>query len=403
MEKETMKLFNHINSAPDDPIMGVVETFKKDPRSEKANLSIGVYSDGEGKVPVLAAVVEAERLLADQPIPKAYLPMVGFDRYLEEVQKMLFGAEHPLLEAGRVVTMQTVGGTGALKIGADFLKENFPKSRAYISDPTWDNHHAIFEGAGLDVDYYPYFDPETKGVAFEKLIDFLGKIAEESIVLMHVCCHNPTGADLSVEQWEEVADLMKRRRLIPFLDMAYQGFSKGLEEDAKAIEIFTNREMNFLISNSYSKSFSIYSERIGALSVVTDSKEESERVLSRLKTMVRAIYSSPPSHGAYIVEAVLSDERLKQMWLDELAEMSSRIKEMRQKFVTLLNSKQEKVDFEFINRQAGMFSYSGLNADQVAQMREESGVYIVDTGRICMAGLNDKNIELVADAIVKVL
>lgn len=398
-----MNLFSDVKLAPDDPIMGVVEDFKNDPREGKANLSIGVYSDAEGKVPVLQAVSRAEQFIANNPIPKAYLPMVGFDQYVQEVQKMLFGEENPLLEEGRVATMQTVGGTGALKIGADFLKELYPDSKAYISDPTWDNHHAIFAGAGLDVGYYPYFDNETKGVNFDALYRFFSELPARSIVLMHVCCHNPTGADLSLEEWEKVAELIKERDLVPFLDMAYQGFSEGLEEDAKAIEVFIRHDLNFLISNSYSKSFSIYSERIGALSVVTNSKDEAERVMSRLKKMVRAIYSSPPSHGAYIVQQVLSSPELKQMWLDELAGMSSRIKEMRRKFVTLLNSKQDKVDFEFINRQAGMFSYSGLDKYQVEKMRKDYAIYTVDTGRICMAGLNEKNIELVANAVVNVL
>lgn len=398
-----MKLFNDVPLAPDDTILGVVESYKEDPRDEKVNLSIGIYSDKNGKVPVLKAVQKAEAYLFDHPVPRVYLPLGGLNSYVDCVQKLLFTEDHALYKEKRLATIQTLGGTGALKIGGDFLNMIMPNSTVYVSNPTWSNHIAIFEGAGFKVEDYPYFDEKTKGVDFEAFIHKMNTIPEQSIVVLHACCHNPTGADLTTEQWQQVADVFHARNLVPFLDMAYQGFSKGILEDAQAIHIFASKDIPVLIATSFSKSFSLYSERIGALTIITSDREEQERVSSQIKSRVRAIYSSPPSHGAQLVHYVLSDDTLRAEWELELAEMRDRIKAMRSKFVTLLNGKQDKVDFSFINDQAGMFTYSGLSADQVEKMKKDYAVYAVDTGRICIAALNDQNIELAADAVVNVL
>ncbi len=398
-----MKLFNEVPLAPDDAILGVVEAYKKDPRDPKVNLSIGIYSDANGQVPILNAVKAAEKYLYEHPTPKVYLPMSGLGSYVDCVQKLLFPEDHALYQEKRLATVQSLGGTGALKVGADFLHKIVPNSTVYVSDPTWNNHIAIFEGAGFKVARYPYFDPETKGVAFDKFYQFMETLPANSIVILHACCHNPTGADLTTEQWQKVAKLFKERDLIPFLDMAYQGFSKGIREDAESIHIFAEQNIPVFIATSFSKSFSLYSERIGALTVITSDAKEQERITSQLKTMVRAIYSSPPSYGAQIVHYVLADPSLRASWEQELAEMRDRIKDMRAKFVKLLNSKQDKIDFEFINQQAGMFSYSGLNADQVEKIKKDYAIYTVGSGRICIAALNDQNIELAADAVVNVL
>ena len=398
-----MKLFTGVPLAPDDAILGVVESFKQDPREEKVNLSIGIYSDHAGKVPILKAVKAAEAYLFEHPQPRVYLPLGGLGSYVDCVQKLLFTEDHELYRDQRLATIQTLGGTGALKIGADFLHTILPESKVYVSDPTWSNHIAIFEGAGFEVGEYPYFDDQTKGVAFDRFYQFLEKLPAKSIVLLHACCHNPTGADLTIEQWEKVAEIFKERDLIPFLDMAYQGFSKGIQEDAASIHIFAKTGLPVFIATSFSKSFSLYSERIGALTVITADKEEQERITSQIKSKVRAIYSSPPSFGAYLVHYVLADDELRASWEAELAEMRDRIKAMRGKFVELLNSKQDKVDFSFINNQAGMFSYSGLSADQVEKMKKDYAIYTVDTGRICIAALNEDNIELAANAVVNVL
>ena len=398
-----MKLFNGVPLAPDDAILGVVESYKQDTRADKVNLSIGIYSDHEGKVPVLEAVKKAQAYLFENPTPKVYLPMSGLGSYVDCVQKLLFPEDHSLYQEKRLATVQSLGGTGALKIGGDFLHMIRPDSTVYVSDPTWSNHIAIFEGAGFEVKDYPYFDNETKGVAFDAFYQFMEKLPEGAIVVLHACCHNPTGADLTPVQWRKVAELFKERGLIPFLDMAYQGFSKGIREDAAAIHIFAEQDIPVFIATSFSKSFSLYSERIGALTVITSDQEEQERITSQLKTMVRAIYSSPPSYGAELVHYVLADDALRASWEAELANMRDRIKDMRAKFVKLLNSKQNKIDFSFINDQAGMFSYSGLSADQVEKMKTDYAIYTVDTGRICIAALNDQNIELAANAVVNVL
>lgn len=400
-----MDVFNNVVLAPDDPILGLVEKFKQDPREDKINLTIGIYADENGKVPVLNVVKKAQQSLFSEEKPHVYLPMHGLQTYNISVQRLLFAEHHSVIAEDRLATVQTLGGTGALKVGADFLNDLFSKKlpKVYISDPTWDNHRAIFQGAGFEVESYPYFDSETGGVRFEAMVEFFKTLPENSIVVLHACCHNPTGADLNDDQWHKLADIIKAKSLIPFLDMAYQGFAKGVQEDAKAIHIMTDAGLPVLIANSFSKSFSLYGERVGALSVVTVSSEEQVRVTSQLKKMVRANYSSPPIFGAAIVGHVLSNDALRQEWFDELTEMRQRIHAMREKFTALLNEGQTKKDFSFIRHQQGMFSYSGLSKEQAQKLRNEHGIYILDTGRICIAALNEYNIVQSAQAIIKVL
>lgn len=400
-----MSVFNNVVLAPDDPILGLVENFKQDPRENKINLTIGIYADANGKVPVLNVVKKAQDALFAEAKPHVYLPMHGLQKYNTSVQRLLFSEHHSVIAENRLATVQTLGGTGALKVGADFLNQlfagNLPK--VHVSDPTWDNHRAIFKGAGFEVEAYPYFDTETGGVRFEAMMEYFKALPANSILVLHACCHNPTGADLTDAQWRELAEVVKARSLMPFLDMAYQGFAQGVQEDAKAIHIMTDAGVPVLIANSFSKSFSLYGERVGALSVVTSSAEEQVRVTSQLKKMVRANYSSPPEFGAAIVGHVLSNDTLRQEWFDELAEMRQRIHAMREKFTALLNEGQTKKDFSFIKQQQGMFSYSGLTKEQAQKLRNEHGVYILDTGRICIAALNEYNIVASAQAIIKVL
>lgn len=400
-----MSVFNDVVLAPDDPILGLVEKFKQDPREDKINLTIGIYADENGKVPVLNVVKKAQAALFAEEKPHIYLPMHGLQTYNLSVQRLLFQAHHSVIAENRLATVQTLGGTGALKVGADFLSQLFKEKlpTVHVSDPTWDNHKAIFKGAGFTVKAYPYFDEATGGVNFEAMVDYCKTLPKNDILILHACCHNPTGADLNEAQWTALAQLIKEKELIPFLDMAYQGFAKGVEEDAKAIHIMTDAGLPVLIANSFSKSFSLYGERVGALSVVTKSSDEQVRVTSQLKKMVRANYSSPPAFGAAIVGHVLSNPTLRQEWFDELSEMRQRIHAMREKFVALLNQGQTKKDFSFIKAQQGMFSYSGLTKEQAEKLRNEEGLYILDTGRICIAALNEYNITLAAHAIIKVL
>lgn len=397
-----MSLFEQVALAPADPILGVVEAFNQDIRPNKVNLSIGIYTNENGKLPVLNAVQQALNHLIANPVPKSYLPMDGLKTYNDAVQALLFDGQ-AILQDKRIATVQSLGGTGALKIGADFLKQLTPKSKVYVSDPTWDNHRAIFRGAGFEVLDYPYFDAATGGVDFIKMSAFFSELAPKSILILHTCCHNPTGADLSLEQWDILANIIKERELIPFLDMAYQGFSKSVQDDATPIHIMVKHGLNAFISSSFSKSFSLYGERVGALSVITADEIQKNKVLSQLKQMVRANYSSPPMHGAQLVSFVLQSSELTQMWMTELGQMRDRIKLMRNKLVKILNDGQSLQDFSFINQQVGMFSYSGLSTAQVERMKAEHAVYTVGTGRICIAALNDANINQAAAAILGVL
>jgi aromatic-amino-acid transaminase len=395
--------FAHIEQAPPDPIIGLTEAFNHDPNPAKVNLGVGVYQDATGKVPVLGVVREAEARWHAEEATKSYLGIDGLPAYLKEVQKLLFGPESQLLAEGRAVTVQGLGGTGSLKIGADFLRRFLPDSQLWISSPSWENHQMLFEAAGFRVNSYPYYDAETHGLDFNGMLETLKTLPARSIVVLHACCHNPTGVDLSEEQWRLVVDVVKQQNLVPFLDFAYQGFGESLEADAFAVRAFAEAGIQCLIANSFSKSFALYRERAGALTITTASAEESKRVLSQVKRTIRTNYSSPPSHGAQIVAKVLADVELRAQWEIELAEMRERILRMREVFVESLRQKGVEQDFSFIRNQRGMFSYSGLSPDAVKTLREKYSLYIVGTGRICLAAMNDKNIGYICEAIADVL
>lgn len=397
-------MFQKVDAYAGDPILSLMERFKEDPRSDKVNLSIGLYYDEESTIPRLQAVAEAEARLNAQPHGASlYLPMEGLNSYRQAIAPLLFGAGHTVLEQQRVATIQTLGGSGALKVGADFLKRYFPHSGVWVSDPTWENHIAIFEGAGFDVATYPWYDNETNGVRFAAFLEKLNTLPEQSIVLLHPCCHNPTGADLTPAQWDEVVEVLKARTLIPFLDIAYQGFGAGMEEDAYAIRAIAHAGLPTLVSNSFSKIFSLYGERIGGLSVVCEDADAAGRVLGQLKATVRRNYSSPPNFGAQLVATVLNDAGLKASWLAEVEAMRTRIKAMRQTLVDALNAAMPTGDFTYLLKQRGMFSYTGLSAAQVDRLREEFGIYLVSSGRICVAGLNNRNVHRVAQAFAAVM
>ncbi|HEF4758194.1 TPA: aspartate/tyrosine/aromatic aminotransferase [Pseudomonas putida] len=398
-----MSLFSAVEMAPRDPILGLNEAFNADTRTDKVNLGVGVYCNEEGRIPLLRAVVEAETIRAAQHASRGYLPIDGIAAYDQAVQKLLFGKDSPLIAEGRVITTQAVGGTGALKIGADFLKQLLPNAVVAISDPSWENHRALFETAGFPVQNYRYYDAATHDVNRAGLLEDLNALPSGSIIVLHACCHNPTGVDLSPADWKNVLDVVKAKGHVPFLDMAYQGFGDGIDEDAAAVRLFAESGLTFFVSSSFSKSFSLYGERVGALSIVSESKEESARVLSQVKRVIRTNYSNPPTHGATIVAAVLNSPELRAQWEAELAEMRLRIKGMRTQMVDLLAQNAPQRDFSFVGRQRGMFSYSGLSVEQVHRLRNEFGIYALDTGRICVAALNQSNIKVVTDAIVQVI
>jgi len=398
-----MTLFSAVELAPRDPILGLNETFIADTRPEKVNLGVGVYTNDAGRVPLLRAVAEAEKARVAAALPRGYLPIEGLPAYDQAVQSLLLGADSPLIKAGRVITAQALGGTGALKIGADFLKRLNPNAKVAISDPSWENHRALFEGAGFDVINYPYYEASTHGVAFDALITAFESYAPGTIVVLHACCHNPTGADLTTAQWEKIVAVVAERALVPFLDMAYQGFGDGIDADAAAVRLFAAAGLSAFISSSFSKSFSLYGERVGALSIVTQSADETMRVLSQLKRVIRTNYSNPPTHGGSVVAAILNDPALRAMWEAELGEMRERIHTMRVSLVDKLAASDTARDFGFVSAQRGMFSYSGLNVAQVDRLREEFGIYAVATGRICVAALNTRNIDVVAKSIAAVI
>ena len=397
-------MFQKVDAYAGDPILSLMERFKDDPRSDKVNLSIGLYYNEDGIIPQLQAVAEAEARFNAQPHGASlYLPMEGLNSYRHAIAPLLFGADHPVLKQNRVASIQTLGGSGALKVGADFLKRYFPQSRVWVSDPTWENHIAIFEGAGFEVSTYPWFDDETNGVRFEAFLAKLQTLPERDIVLLHPCCHNPTGADLSNSQWDEVVKVLKARNLIPFLDIAYQGFGAGMEDDAYAIRAIASAGLPMLVSNSFSKIFSLYGERVGGLSIVCDDAETAGRVLGQLKATVRRNYSSPPNFGAQVVAAVLNDAALKASWLAEVEAMRTRILAMRQTLVDALKEAVPGKNFDYLLKQRGMFSYTGLSAAQVDRLREEFGVYLIASGRMCVAGLNSRNVQRVAQAFAAVM
>ena len=399
----TASLFAAVEMASRDPILGLTEAYNTDGNPKKVNLGVGVYYDDNGKVPLLAAVKAAEKARVEAMPARGYQPIEGLAAYNHAVQNLMFGKDSPLLAAGRAVTIEALGGTGALKVGADYLRRLLPEVKVYISDPSWENHRALFESAGFTVENYPYYDAATRGVDFAAMKACLAGLPEKSIVVLHACCHNPTGADLDAAQWAEVVAAVRSRNLVAFIDMAYQGFADGIEPDAVALKLFADSGLQFLVSSSFSKSFSLYGERVGALTLVTAGKEESARVLSQVKRVIRTNYSNPPTHGGAIVAAVLSSPELRRMWEDELAGMRSRIRAMRTGLVDKLKARGVTQDFSFVVKQRGMFSYTGLTVAQVERLKSEFGIYAVNTGRICLAALNNRNLDYVADAIAAVL
>lgn len=396
-------LFAAIELAPRDPILGVTDAFNADQNPNKVNLGVGVYSDDSGKVPLLACVRKAEAILMEKFAPRTYLPIDGLAAYDKAVQELVFGADSAVIQEKCAVTAQAIGGTGALKLGADFLKRFSPDAQVWISDPSWENHRALFEFAGFTVNNYTYYDAETRGVNFAGMLTSLKSMPAGAIVVLHACCHNPTGADLTNAQWDEVIAVVAERGLVPFLDMAYQGFGDGIAEDGQVVRRFAAAGGPLFVANSFSKSFSLYGERVGALSIVAASAEEAARVLSQLKRVIRTNYSNPPNHGGQVVAIVLGTPELRTLWEEELAGMRVRIREMRQLLVAELKKAAPAKDFDFVIKQRGMFSYSGLTKPQVDRLREEFAVYAVDTGRICVAALNTRNIGHVIASIAKVL
>ncbi|TSE27510.1 Aromatic-amino-acid aminotransferase [Tepidimonas sediminis] len=398
-----MSLFAAVEMAPRDPILGLNEQFAADPRPEKVNLGVGVYYDDDGKLPLLQCVRQAEARLMEKPAPRGYLPIDGMPAYDNAVKALVFGADSDVVQSSRVATVQALGGTGGLKIGADFLKKLNPAAKVLISDPSWENHRALFANAGFAVDTYAYYDAAARGVNVEGMLASLRAAAPGTIVVLHACCHNPTGYDLTPGQWDAVVAVVKERGLVPFLDMAYQGFGHGIAEDGAAVRKFVEAGLDVFVATSFSKSFSLYGERVGALSVVCASKDEAERVLSQLKIVVRTNYSNPPTHGAAVVATVLNTPELRALWEQELAGMRTRIKAMREQLVQGLKDAGVTQDMSFITRQIGMFSYSGLTKEQMQRLRSDFGVYGTDTGRMCVAALNSRNIGYVCRAIASVL
>ena len=398
-----MSMFTAVEMAPRDPILGLNEQFNADSNPTKVNLGVGVYYDDSGKLPLLQCVRAAEKAMANAPTARGYLPIDGIAAYDAAVKSLVFGADSDAVKSSRVATIQAIGGTGGLKVGADFLKRLSPNAKVMISDPSWENHRALFTNAGFEVQTYPYYDAAKRNINFEGMLASIKAAAPGTIMVLHACCHNPTGYDITAAQWDQVIAAVKSGDLVAFLDMAYQGFGHGIAEDGAVIGKFVAAGLNFFVSTSFSKSFSLYGERVGALSVLCQSKEEAERVLSQLKIAIRTNYSNPPIHGGAVVAAVLNTPELRALWETELAEMRVRIKQMRSLLVEKLKAAGVKQDMSFITTQIGMFSYSGLTKDQMVRLRSEFGVYGTDTGRMCVAALNSKNIDYVCAAIAKVM
>lgn len=396
-------MFEHIAPFAGDPIFALVDQFNADPRPHKVNLSIGIYFDEQGRLPVLRSVHEAEARALAAGGPKPYLPMEGDPACRRAVQALLLGADHPALAEGRVATIQTVGSSGGLRVGADFLKTWFPDSEVWVSDPTWDNHRSMFEGCGFKVNAYPYYDPTTGGVKFDAMLDAIGKLPAKSIVLLHACCHNPTGVDLARAQWDALIPVLRQRGVIPYLDLAYQGYGDGIDEDAYAVRALANAGLTFFVANSFSKSMSVYGERCGALTAVCPDAKQAGLVLGQLKFTVRRNYSSPPLHAAQIVARVLGEPDLRALWEREVAEMRERILAMRRALHAALATKLPGRDFGYFLSQRGMFSYTGLTLAQVDRLREEHAVYLIRSGRMCVAALNSRNVEPTANAMAAVL
>ena len=398
-----MSMFSAVEMAPRDPILGLNEQFAADNNPKKVNLGVGVYYDDNGKLPLLACVQKAEQAMMEKPSARGYLPIDGIAAYDAAVQTLVFGAQSPSVQSKRVATVQCLGGTGGLKVGADFLKRLNPQSKVLISDPSWENHKALFTQAGFDVQAYPYYDAQALGVNFPKMLASLASAEPGTIVVLHACCHNPTGYDITPSQWKQVVEIVKSKGLTAFLDMAYQGFGHGIAEDGAVIDLFVQAGLSFFVATSFSKSFSLYGERVGALSVHCETADEAAKVLSQLKIAIRTNYSNPPIHGGSVVAAVLNNPEWRSLWESELAGMRVRIKDMRQKLVEGLKAAGVQRDMSFITQQIGMFSYSGLSKDQMVRLRNEFGIYGTDTGRMCVAALNSKNIDYVCAGIAKVL
>ncbi|PPV07649.1 aromatic amino acid transaminase [Xanthomonas bromi] len=397
-----MSFFANVEQVPGDPILGLTEAYNADSRPNKVNLGVGIYYDENGRIPLLRAVHKIEQQLAQEAKPRGYLPIDGLAAYDKATQELLFGADSALVAAGRVATSQTVGGSGALRVGADLLKKLLPTATIAISNPSWENHRAVFGAAGFEVVDYTYFDAMTHGLNFDGMLADLAKLEPGTVVLLHACCHNPTGADLTKEQWKQVAGLLKERNLFPFVDIAYQGFDKGIEADAYAVRLLAAEGIDsYVVASSYSKSFSLYGERVGALSVVSATAAEAKAVQSQVKRIIRTIYSSPSTHGAALVAGVLTSPELRDLWEQELTEMRERIHALRAGLVEKLATLGAP-EFEFIQRQAGMFSYSGLTRTQVDRLRDEFAIYAVGTGRICVAALSQRNLDYVAQAVATV-
>jgi len=398
-----MSLFSNVEMAPRDPILGLNEQYNADTNPAKVNLGVGVYFDDNGKLPLLQCVQAFEKTMMDKPTPRGYLPIDGIAAYDAAVKGLVFGADSEPVKSGRVATVQCLGGTGGLKVGADFLKRLNPNSKVLISDPSWENHRALFSNAGFVVESYRYYDANTRGLDFAGMLADLNAAVAGTVVVLHACCHNPTGYDISAAQWDEVIAVVKAKQLTAFLDMAYQGFGYGILEDGAVIGKFVAAGLDFFVSTSFSKSFSLYGERVGALSVLCANKDDAARVLSQLKIVIRTNYSNPPTHGGAIVAGVLGNPELRTLWESELGEMRVRIKAMRQKLVDGLKAAGVQQEMGFITTQIGMFSYSGLSKDQMVRLRNEFGVYGTDTGRMCVAALNSKNIDYVCACIAKVI
>ncbi len=396
-------MFKHVDAYAGDPILSLNEAFQKDSRPGKINLSIGIYFDDEGRIPMLDSVRKAELAVVADAGARPYLPMEGAANFRNAVQGLLFGENHPARAEGRIVTIQSVGSSGGLKVGADFIKRYFPASAIYVSDPTWDNHRAVFEGSGIEVKTYPYYDAATGGVRFADMLEAIRALPAKSVVLLHACCHNPTGVDLSPMQWDELIPVLKERELLPFLDLAYQGYGDGIDEDAFAIRAMLDAGLSFFVANSFSKSMSLYGERCGALSVVCPDAAQAALVLGQMKFMIRRNYSNPPLHGGQIVARVLSDPQLRSLWEGEVTEMRERIHAMRNALYEVLTAKLPGRNFDYFLTQRGMFSYTGLTAAQVDRLKDKFGVYLVRSGRMCVAGLNNKNVEATASAMAAVL
>jgi aromatic-amino-acid transaminase len=398
-----MSLFNAVEMAPRDPILGLTEQYVADTNPKKVNLGVGVYYDDNGKLPLLECVRKAEEKMMAAHAARGYLPIDGIAAYDAAVKTLVFGADSEPVKSGRAATVQALGGTGGLRVGADFLKKLNPDAKVLISDPSWENHRALFTQAGFTVETYPYYDAARRGINFDGMLTALNTAPAGTVVVLHACCHNPTGYDLTSAQWDQVAAAVKARNLVGFLDMAYQGFGQGITEDGLAVQKFMASGQDFFVSTSFSKSLSLYGERVGALSVLCRDKEEAARVLSQLKIVIRTNYSNPPTHGGQIAATILNTPELRALWEQELAGMRTRIKQMRGALVDKLKSKGVKGDFSFIEKQVGMFSYSGLGKDQMVRLRNEFGVYGIESGRICVAALNSKNIDYVAESIAKVV